>query len=319
MYDELETEREAAGIWHARLRSQEAADHGAFADWLAASPRNRLAYADVCAAALALEQAAAEYGVDQHFIEQGRIEQSAPVRARSGRLGWVAGLAAALVAAIGVSQGASPWQNAFADVHTDVAEPRWLNLEDGSRVFLDADSAIDIDYTSDARNLKLVRGAALFEVEKDPARPFVVSAGDVRAEALGTQYTVERDPTGVRVDVREGVVGVRNDGGEATRVEAGHTVTVETGAQPGAVGTTDANTFAWTEQRLVFSGTPLPVALARLDRHLPGKLVLWGDAKNLKVTAAIPAADARQGLEALVREQGLGLTDVPGYGLIVHD
>src|SRR5688572_436555 len=35
MYDELETEREAAGIWHARLRSQEAADHGAFADWLA--------------------------------------------------------------------------------------------------------------------------------------------------------------------------------------------------------------------------------------------------------------------------------------------
>lgn len=321
MTDHHEATLEAAGAWYARLRAQDSAgtDHSAFADWLAADAHHRLAYADVCAAALALEQV--QISVPAEAAAPVRPLPTARRRS-TNRMGWLAGMAAAFALAFGLSQGASPWQNVISDAYTAAAEQRWVDLEDGTRVFLDGDSALSIDYTAEARHVKLLRGAALFEVKSDRSRPFTVEADGVLAQALGTQYTVEHTPLGVRVDVREGVVGVSRSGGhgEPTRVEAGHEVVVENGLVPEIAAALDADAFAWTEARLVFSGASLRDAVAKLDRHVPGRVVLWRDAKgSAPVTAAIPIDGARAGLEAIVREQGLVLSSVPGVGLVIHE
>ncbi|HET9483043.1 MAG TPA: FecR domain-containing protein, partial [Xanthomonadales bacterium] len=299
---EHESLLERAAAWHARLRADDAAapDHAGFAAWLAADPRHRLAYADVCAAAYALESA----GVAPPAVSRRE--------ARPRRGAWssaLAGSAFALLAAFGLWHGAAPWQNVTSDAFTVSGEQRRVTLPDGSRMLLDGDSAVDIAFAGATRTIVLKRGAAFFEVEPDAARPFVVRAGDASATALGTRYAVERLDGGVVVAVEEGIVEVRSDTapGTARRLAAGDSVSLPLGGAPGEVVRDDA-ALAWTDARLVFSATPLPHALARIDRHVAGRIVRMGDAAaDARVTAAIPAADAEGGLAAIAREQGLTL------------
>ena len=56
------------------------------------------------------------------------------------------------------------------------------------------------------------RERALFVVEHDTARPFIVSAGTAKIRAVGTQFNVYRRSTGTDVAVVEGVVQVTADG-----------------------------------------------------------------------------------------------------------
>lgn len=312
---EHESLLERAADWHARLRADDAgaADHGAFAAWLAADARHRLAYADVCAAAYALESAG------------GIAPEAPPLRAPAPRRGtWtglVAGSATALLAAAALWFGASPWQNVTSDAYTAAGVQRELALPDGSRVLLDGDSAIDIAYGDGERRIELVRGAAFFDVAKDASRPFVVHADGARARAVGTRYAVERLGTRVEVHVEEGVVEVASAAapGEVRRIVAGQGVVVDASAAPGEVRVDDAAALAWTGGRLVFSATPLADAIARLDRQLPGRIVVLAALPaDARVTAAFPARDAEGGLEALAREHGFVLRRLPGFGYVVR-
>jgi hypothetical protein len=93
----------------------------------------------------------------------------------------------------------------------------------------------------------LERGAAQFSVAKRGQRPaFVVQAGDVRVEVIGTRFRVERQADSARVDTYEGVVRV---------TAAGHSRLLRRG-----------------EHWLVSDGAPLPLpaAAAEADRSAPG-------------------------------------------------
>src|SRR3546814_12246707 len=59
------------------------------------------------------------------------------------------------------------------------------------------------------RDITLLAGRALFDVAKDPQRPFVVKAGDRTITALGTLFDVDVSPTELRATLAEGVVAVR--------------------------------------------------------------------------------------------------------------
>lgn len=303
---------EHAAAWHARLRADDAAsaDHAAFAAWLDADASHRLAYADVCAAAYALESAGVREPVAARAV------------ARGGRawIGAFAGAASAAVLGVGLWFGAAPWQNLASDVHTVSAEQRRVELPDGSRVLLDGDSAIDIAYDDARRTIELKRGAAFFDVVADKERPFVVRAGNASAAALGTRYAVEHTAAGIHVAVEEGEVEVRSGtAADSVRLRAGEGVALAFGASTPSAASADDAALAWTRQRLVFSGTPLALALSRLDRHVEGRIVLVGGARaDARVTAAIPANDALGGLAAIVRENGLTLRRVPALGYLVY-
>jgi transmembrane sensor len=66
----------------------------------------------------------------------------------------------------------------------------------------------------------LTAGAADFEVTKHAGREFVVLAGSVRVEVVGTRFRVERDGERTRVSVAEGKVEV-HEGDLHTYLEAG--------------------------------------------------------------------------------------------------
>ncbi len=95
-----------------------------------------------------------------------------------------------------------------ADYQTATAETRQIRLEDGSNVYLGADSAIDIAFTAQGRNVALLSGEAYFEVEPDQARPFMVDANGVETRVLGTGFNVSMTNDGVAVAVNHGRVSV---------------------------------------------------------------------------------------------------------------
>lgn len=110
-------------------------------------------------------------------------------------------------------------------VNTAVGEIRQLPLTDGSRVTLDTQSKIAVEFTPSGRIVRLESGRALFEVVRDPKRPFLVRAGNMRVRAVGTGFMVRRQSGGeVELIVTKGVVDVWSDGNtpqNAMRLGAG--------------------------------------------------------------------------------------------------
>lgn len=89
---------------------------------------------------------------------------------------------------------------------------RTLTLDDGSHATLSSDSRIEVRFSAHARDVSLRRGEAIFEVAKNPQRPFRVAAEGYRAIAVGTRYSVRRDGADLRVVVTEGTVRLESPG-----------------------------------------------------------------------------------------------------------
>jgi transmembrane sensor len=67
-----------------------------------------------------------------------------------------------------------------------------------------------VQYESGVRRVLLLHGEALFRVEKDPARPFLVQAGSVEVRAVGTAFNVRLADKSVEVLVTHGKVRVED-------------------------------------------------------------------------------------------------------------
>lgn len=143
-------------------------------------------------------------------------------RRRGGR--WAAAgvtLAAAAAVLFFVFRGsdASPrWAGTTLEAAT---EPVTAELDDGSEVLAEADSTLrKIAERSDETRIALERGAATFEVTRNPSRTFIVEADGVEVRVVGTRFRVSRADDDVEVMVERGAVDVVHDG-EVTRLRAG--------------------------------------------------------------------------------------------------
>lgn len=88
---------------------------------------------------------------------------------------------------------------------------RLVKLADASIVELGPESKIEVQYSSNARMVRLLEGQAVFTVAKNPHRPFIVEAGDGTVTAIGTVFNVIKAPEGIVVKVLEGTVAVRSE------------------------------------------------------------------------------------------------------------
>jgi len=83
-----------------------------------------------------------------------------------------------------------------------------IQLSDGSRIDLNTDTELSIQYTWTARSVKLERGEALFSVVHNPEKPFEVIAAGGRIQDIGTRFNIYRQADRVSVTVLEGEVSV---------------------------------------------------------------------------------------------------------------
>lgn len=103
------------------------------------------------------------------------------------------------------------WQTQRYPLYTtDIGERRSITLTDGSTLDLNARSKVRVEFSGAERRVELLDGQALFDVAKDPQRPFIVRSGEAIVRAVGTQFDVYRKDSGTTVTVLEGRVAVYN-------------------------------------------------------------------------------------------------------------
>ena len=115
---------------------------------------------------------------------------------------------AASVCVIAIAAGWLALRSSANTIETDRAERREVVLNDGSVVNLEPETVLRVNLGKHRRYVVLARGRALFHVAKDPARPFIVHAGDTNVRAVGTIFGVEQKNQNIIVTVSEGKVGV---------------------------------------------------------------------------------------------------------------
>lgn len=158
-------------------------------------------------------------------------------------------------------------------------------LSDGSMITLSSDSRILVTLSRNERRIDLQQGEAFFKVAKDPSRPFVVSAGDRRAIAVGTRYDVRRDATDLRVIVTQGVVRLESDNGPGGRsrpttlLPAGSIALANDAGVVVSSGSVQQaeELVSWRSGFLSFHDMPLASAAAEFNRYNVRKIVI-GDA-----------------------------------------
>jgi len=148
-------------------------------------------------------------------------------------------------------------------------------LADGSHVTLNTDSRIRVALEAKERRVDLDRGEAFFDVAKDPARPFIVQAGDKRVVAVGTQFSVRRDHNDIRVAVTEGKVRVE-DASSPVVLTAGsvaRTANTEVLVHE-AAGAEVEELLSWRTGYVVFRETALADAVAEFNRYNTRKIII---------------------------------------------
>ncbi|THF54880.1 FecR domain-containing protein [Pseudothauera rhizosphaerae] len=189
----------------------------------------------------------------------------------------------------------------LAAQRTGRGERRHIVLADGSRIDLNADSALDIRFDAEVRHLILHEGEIHVLTAPDPAgRPFFVDTPHGRAQALGTRFTV-RTGAASHVAVHAGAVAIHPrhaPDAEPLVLTAGQQArfTDRAAGPPTPASEADA---AWTRGILVAEDMPLPVFIAELAR-LSGRPLQCDPAlAALKVSGTYPLADPERVLDLL--------------------
>jgi transmembrane sensor len=220
-------------------------------------------------------------GRDQAFGESTAVWEGlrgAGLEFRHRRRMRVVGMAAAFAAIVTSLAVFSVWQGSQPELvyQTAVGEQRFSILPDGTQVTLNTNSLLKVAFTGRARDVTLVSGEALFDVAKDPAKPFVVHVDDREVRALGTSFVVYKTDDSFAVTLFEGKVSVgpHSDAEQGITASPG-VVVLEPGQRWNLKSRTvqqltplqlDAAT-QWRRQEVVFSGTPLPEAVAEMNRY----------------------------------------------------
>lgn len=223
---------------------------------------------------------------------------------RVGRMAAAPAAIAACGAALIIGYGMLP--PIGADATTGTGEVRRLLLADGSRVTLAPQSAIAVE-DGTARHVRLLRGAAFFDIRHDGAHPFRVDAGDATATDLGTAFEVRHDAGTMRVAVREGLVRTSCREGWIDRdmLRPGETQEVDCAAGThGRARVAPATVASWTDGQLVVVDRPLGEVVTSLRPWHHGLLVARGAGMARRVTGVYDLRDPERALAALRQAHG---------------
>jgi transmembrane sensor len=182
-------------------------------------------------------------------------------------------------------------------VATKAGEWRILALEDGTIATLGPRTMLTYSFTRQRRSIHLVGGEALFQVKKDPHRPFVVATPVGCAKALGTIFSVSHQLRSTSVTTQEGLVAAAhldhtdpNCSRNSIRLPAGQKVIIE-GWTPLVARPVDTSIeHAWTSRRIIFTGQTVEQALAEFNRRNWVQLDMPADSDILQMRMFGPFA-----------------------------
>lgn len=204
-------------------------------------------------------------------------------------LGWIgwrqAGLGTQLMA----------WQ---ADYRTAGGEVREQLLADGTRLWLNSATAVDVDFSRNQRRLRLYRGEILISTASDP-RPLRVETAQGSLRPLGTRFSVRLEAQRTRLNVYQGAVQVQCQASGAERiVDSGLGLTFDS-RDIAPDSPVQQERQAWSQGLLLANDISLGQFIEELAVYRSGHLGVDPRIAGLRVMGAYPLHDTEQVLAML--------------------
>lgn len=283
---------EQAAQWYVRLQDQGGAlEQLRWQAWVAQNPEHLEAWQYV-------------QRVSQRFAPLQEQAHGASRALRSSRRQTLKTL---LVLCAGSTLAWGAWRNTAlprrvggwsADYATTSGETRDTLLADGSHVWLNALSALDVRFDVAQRLLHLRFGEVLIDTAKDANRPFLVETEHGRMQALGTRFSVLQGNDHTQLNVFEGRVQVTTQDQHVRILDAGQQVSF---TRDGFTPTASASPAreAWSRGVLLADNLPLGQLIAELNRYRPGHLGCDPAVAHLPVMGSFPLMDSDHALHLL--------------------
>lgn len=288
---------EEAAAWLARLLADDTTDED-IADcrrWREQHPRHEQAWQRICqiSGKFAKIPAAAD---GTQVLENAR--RSALSRRRLLQVAIIAGLG-----------GTSAWyglnrsqtgRGLLAQYRSGVGETRHLTLDDGTRLTLNTDTAVDVDFTPGLRRILLYHGELLINTgTESPRRDFVVDTDVGRLTALGTEFTVRQFSDHVNVAVIEGAVEIRaGRSGQTRRLDAGRQTNFDASRIAESAALAPGSTH-WRDGVMVAERMPVADFVAEISRYRKGFVFYDQAVADLEVTGVFSIRDTDRALDSL--------------------
>ena len=303
---------EAAATWYVQLNDG-AADEArtrAWQTWLHASPQHAAAWARV----EALQQQWARMPQRAALSGLGAAQQQ-----RRDVL-KILGMLMAVGAGSWLAVEQVPYRSMLAGQRTRSGERRSLQLDDGTRLEMNVDTSLDIQFDGQQRLILLYQGEILVQTAKDPAqRPFSVTTSDGNVRALGTRFSVRQWGDHTEVGVEQAAVEVRPRRNDTQRLtlEAGQHVSFDRDAigrpRPLPQGST-----AWVQGMLSVDDWRLGDFITQLGRYRPGVLRCAPQVQNLSISGAFRIDDTDTVLQNLGKSLPVKVTYLTRYWVSIE-
>jgi transmembrane sensor len=180
-----------------------------------------------------------------------------------------------------------------------------LTLWDGSKVILNSGSSLRYvkNFQSHQREVELI-GEAFFEVIKDSNRPFIVRAGQVSTQVLGTSFNVKAFENEVlEVSLLTGLVEVNVDTEvpQSISLVPGEAIRFKSESQKIQKGGFDKEkVLAWTQKTIVFEQTQMAEIKRVLENWYGVEIqFLNRPARDLEISARFNDQSLKDVLEGL--------------------
>jgi len=295
--EQLESIEEKAAAWVVRLHGEpSSADLARLAQWREQSEHHERAFEAALAAWVSIDDHAAAAPI--LTMRRDALERAHRRRRRWPRVAAVVlGVCLAPLLVWFVMRSPPP-----ESYRTALGEQRVIVLPDGTRMSLDARSQVAVSYGKDLRAIELIAGRANFEVTKDVTRPLKVKVGERSVTAIGTVFTVEREPRDLVVTLLEGRVAVSAGIANELPIEllAGQELTLtDSGKAAVRAGVDPELALAWREGKLVFDNEPLERVVARMNNYVSTPITVQADIANLPISGVFKAGDTEAFIDAV--------------------
>lgn len=192
-----------------------------------------------------------------------------------------------------VSRDLTGWQRWTCDLATATGERRSIQLPDGTRLQLNTDSAVDLDFNAQQRLITLVRGEALITCGVGSSAPLLVKTRHGLLEGISGRFAVRQDSDCTRLSVVSGKVAIHSPhqaNGLSTQVHPGETYRVRQ-SEATLAPPLDMEIGAWADGLIVTRDMRLADFLAEVGRYRRGYLGCSADIADLRLSGVFRLED----------------------------
>lgn len=141
------------------------------------------------------------------------------------------------------------------DYETDYGQIQNYQLSDGSKITLNTNSGIKVNFSTTHREVLLEKGEAFIQVSQSDI-PFIVRAGDNVINALDSAFSIAKDDQKIRVTVADGHLDILQPSSKKLSVHSGQQVVFD--RYQIKLNAIDINQeLSWRKGLLIFSNDSL--------------------------------------------------------------